>query len=32
MDSRGFVPWLASIEDMVNFILELQEERCVNKL
>ena len=22
MDSRGFVPWLASVEDMANFILK----------
>ena len=32
MDSRGFAPWLVSVEDMANFILELQGERYVNKL
>ena len=32
MDSRGFVPRLAGIEDMANFILESQGGRYVGKL
>jgi len=32
MDSRGFASWLASVEDMANFILESQGERYVSKL
>jgi hypothetical protein len=32
VDSRGFAPWLAGIEDMANFILESQGGRRVGKL
>ena len=32
LDSRGFSPWLASVEDIVNYILELQEGKHISKL
>jgi len=32
IDSRGFAPWLAGVEDMANFILESQGKRCISKL
>jgi hypothetical protein len=32
LDSRGFVPRLTSVEDIVNFILELKEGERVGKL
>jgi hypothetical protein len=31
IDSRGFVPRLASIEDITNYILKSREERYVSK-
>jgi hypothetical protein len=32
LDSRGFAPRLASVEDIVNYILESQREKRVEKL
>ena len=32
MDSRGFVPWLASVEDMANYILKSRGGKRVSKL
>ena len=32
MDSRGFAPRLASVEDIANFILESRGGKCVRKL
>ncbi len=32
LDSRGFAPRLASVEDMANFILESRREKRVGKL
>jgi hypothetical protein len=32
LDSRGFAPWLANVEDIVNYILESQERKRVEKL
>jgi hypothetical protein len=29
MDARGFAPWLASVKDIANFILESHEEKRV---
>jgi hypothetical protein len=32
IDSKGFTPRLASVEDVVNYILESQERKRVEKL
>jgi helix-turn-helix, Psq domain/Tc5 transposase DNA-binding domain len=32
LDSRGFAPWLASVEDMANYLLETRREKRVGKL
>ena len=32
MDTRGFTPRLASVEDMANFILKSRGGKCVGKL
>ena len=32
LDSRGFAPWLTSIEDIANYILELRGGKRVSKL
>jgi hypothetical protein len=32
LDSRGFIPQLASVEDIANFILESRGEKHVSKL
>lgn len=32
LDSRGFVPRLASIEDIANYILELRGGKRISKL
>jgi hypothetical protein len=32
LDTRGFAPWLASVEDIANYILESRGADCVSKL
>ena len=32
LDSRGFAPWLAIVEDMANYILKSQGGKHISKL
>ena len=32
LDSRGFLPWLADVEDMANYLLKTRRAKRVGKL